>query len=110
MKTKHKISSALIISGILSIAVTTLFSMPTASHTVPMIKAQDTIQTVYISAQHLSTEQKMAYDHQYSGMATQTVTITAKRLSQEEKTGIDKDTARSLQANVQLNKVLRKTA
>ncbi|CAN5687377.1 hypothetical protein BH11PSE12_BH11PSE12_16380 [soil metagenome] len=110
MKTKHKISSALIISGVLSIAMSALFSIPTASQTAPIIEAQDTIQTVHISAQRLSTEQKMAYDHQYSGVATQTVTITAKRFSPEEKTRIDKDTARSMQANVQLNKILRKTA
>ena len=110
MKTRHKISSALIISGVLSMAVTALFSIPTASQTAPISEAQDAIQTVHISAQRLSTEQKMAYDQQYSGTATQTVTITAKRLSTEEKIGIDKDTARSMQANVQLNKILRKTA
>lgn len=64
--------SATLLTGIFSLA--TAFQAPQASATT---------QTVYISAQRMSTEEKIAFDT--FGSKPQTVIISARRLTEEQK-------------------------
>jgi hypothetical protein len=116
MKSTQKLSISLLLSSaLLSIACisATARSNNNIQYQPKQASALSTsVQTIEIRAHAWTSEQKIAYDSELFGLAQQpipSVLITAKRLSSEEKLAIDKASARNLHANLEFNKMLKKT-
>lgn len=64
----------------------------------PAAATANGMNTVTITAQRMTQEQKIAYDIQQSGQPMQTVLVAAKRLSAEEKFALDQQDRQLQQA------------
>ncbi|AZP13792.1 hypothetical protein [Undibacterium parvum] len=116
MKSTQKLSISLLLSSaLLSIAcISATAHTNNIQYQPKQASALSTsVQTIEIRAHAWTSEQKIAYDSELFGLAQQpipSVLITAKRLSSEEKIALDKASARNLHANLEFNKMLKKTA
>jgi hypothetical protein len=66
-------------------------------------------QAINATTQQLNAKQSVTNNTPYSSHQIQTVVISTHRLTMEEKLAMDMDHARTMQANAQFNKAIRKT-
>ena len=60
------------------------------SSAAPTISSMSAVQTVTVSAKHMTSAQKLSYDQEQENVQIQTIVISTKHMSIEEKKAYDK--------------------